>query len=188
MAVAKKRIWGWMAFDWASQPYYTLGLTFIFGPYFASVATDYLQGGGLDSATAKAQAQSIWSTGQVFAGLFIALTAPFLGAFADHSGRKIPWIAGFSIIYVVAAFALWGLLPDSSSVWLYMAIFFVGFVAAESSLNFVNAILPSLGDDKEVGRISGSGAAFGWHGRAEPEPAGFPHTARRRRCFRRTDC
>ena len=164
MAVAKKRIWGWMAFDWASQPYYTLGLTFIFGPYFASVATDYLQGGGLDSATAKAQAQSIWSTGQVFAGLFIALTAPFLGAFADHSGRKIPWIAGFSIIYVVAAFALWGLLPDSSSVWLYMAIFFVGFVAAESSLNFVNAILPSLGDDKEVGRISGSGAAFGYWG------------------------
>ncbi len=164
MAVAKKRIWGWMAFDWASQPYYTLGLTFIFGPYFASVATEYLQGGGLDSETAKAQAQSIWSTGQVVAGLFIALTAPFLGAFADHSGRKIPWIAFFSVIYVIAAFSLWGLLPDSSSVWLYMAIFFVGFVAAESSLNFVNAILPSLGDDNEVGRISGSGAAFGYWG------------------------
>ncbi|MCG3269151.1 MFS transporter [Yoonia sp. I 8.24] len=164
MAVAKKRIWGWMAFDWASQPYYTLGLTFIFGPYFASVATEYLQGTGLDAETANAQAQSIWSTGQVVAGLFIALTAPFLGAFADHSGRKIPWIAGFSVIYIFAAFSLWGLLPDSSSVWLYMAIFFVGFVAAESSLNFVNAILPSLGDDKEVGRISGSGAAFGYWG------------------------
>jgi UMF1 family MFS transporter len=164
MTVAKKRIWGWMAFDWASQPYYTLGLTFIFGPYFASVATEYLQGGGLDADTANAQAQSIWSTGQVVAGLFIALTAPFLGAFADHSGRKIPWIAFFSVIYVIAAFSLWGLLPDSSSVWLYMAIFFVGFVAAESSLNFVNAILPSLGDDKEVGRISGSGAAFGYWG------------------------
>jgi UMF1 family MFS transporter len=164
MTVAKKRIWGWMAFDWASQPYYTLGLTFIFGPYFASVATEYLQGGGLDADTANAQAQSIWSTGQVFSGLFIAITAPFLGAFADHSGRKIPWIAFFSVIYVIAAFSLWGLLPDSSSVWLYMAIFFVGFVAAESSLNFVNAILPSLGDDKEVGRISGSGAAFGYWG------------------------
>ena len=164
MAVSRKRIWGWMAFDWASQPYYTLGLTFIFGPYFASVATTYLQGSGLDAGTANAQAQSIWSTGQVFAGLFIALTAPFLGAFADHSGRKIPWIALFSVIYVVAAFALWGLLPDSDAVWLYMAIFFVGFVAAESALNFVNAILPSLGDENEVGRISGSGAAFGYWG------------------------
>ena len=38
---AKKRIWGWMAFDWAQQPYYTLGLTFIFGPYFAAVAADW---------------------------------------------------------------------------------------------------------------------------------------------------
>ena len=38
MSVSKKRIWGWMAFDWASQPFYTLGLTFIFGPYFAVVA------------------------------------------------------------------------------------------------------------------------------------------------------
>jgi len=34
---AKKRIWGWMSFDWAAQPFYTLGLTFIFGPYFAVV-------------------------------------------------------------------------------------------------------------------------------------------------------
>ncbi|PRY77561.1 UMF1 family MFS transporter [Yoonia maritima] len=164
MTVEKKRIWGWMAFDWASQPYYTLGLTFIFGPYFASVATDYLQGGGLDADTANAQAQSIWSTGQMVAGLFIALTAPFLGAFADHSGRKIPWIAAFSVVYIIAAFALWGLMPDSSSVWLYMGIFFVGFIAAESALNFVNAILPSLGNDEDVGRISGSGAAFGYWG------------------------
>ena len=93
MITAKKRIWGWMAFDWASQPYYTLGLTFIFGPYFASVATQYLLGTGLEAGVAKAQAQSIWSTGQVVSGLFIALTAPFLGAYADHSGRKIPWIA-----------------------------------------------------------------------------------------------
>ena len=35
----RKRIWGWMIFDLAQQPYATLGLTFIFGPYFAAVAT-----------------------------------------------------------------------------------------------------------------------------------------------------
>ncbi len=47
MAVSKKRIWGWMAFDWASQPFYTLGLTFIFGPYFAVVATEYFFSTGM---------------------------------------------------------------------------------------------------------------------------------------------
>ncbi|MCK0095818.1 MFS transporter [Yoonia sp. F2084L] len=164
MAVAKKRIWGWMAFDWASQPFYTLGLTFIFGPYFAVVATEYFLSTGLDDGAAKAQSQAVWSLGQTVAGLMIAFTAPFLGAFADNSGRKMPWIAFFSVVYVVAAFMLWGLTPDGSTIMLTLIIFYVGFFAAESALNFVNAILPSLGNDQEVGRISGSGAAFGYWG------------------------
>ena len=164
MAVAKKRIWGWMAFDWASQPFYTLGLTFIFGPYFAVVATEYFLSTGLDDGAARAQSQAVWSLGQTVAGLMIAFTAPFLGAFADNSGRKMPWIAFFSVIYVVAAFMLWGLTPDGTTIMLTLIVFYVGFFAAESALNFVNAILPSLGNDQEVGRISGSGAAFGYWG------------------------
>ena len=35
---ANKRIWGWWWFDWASQPYHTLLVTFVFGPFFAAVA------------------------------------------------------------------------------------------------------------------------------------------------------
>lgn len=164
MAASKKRIWGWMAFDWASQPFYTLGLTFIFGPYFAAVAADYYLSSGMDEGAAKAQAQSIWSGGQTVAGLFIAFTAPFLGAFADNSGRKIPWIAFFSIVYLLAVSSLWFLMPDGSNLILVLIVFYVGFVAAESALNFINAILPSLGTKDEVGRISGSGAAFGYWG------------------------
>ncbi|MEL6683742.1 MAG: MFS transporter [Pseudomonadota bacterium] len=164
MAVAKKRIWGWMAFDWASQPFYTLGLTFIFGPYFAVVATEYFLGTGMTDAAADARAQSVWSAGQTIAGLLIAFSAPFLGAFADNSGRKMPWIAFFSVVYVVATFTLWGLTPDGSALIFMLVMFYVGFFAAESALNFVNAILPSLGNDEEVGRISGSGAAFGYWG------------------------
>lgn len=164
MAVAKKRIWGWMAFDWAAQPFYTLGLTFIFGPYFAVVATQYFLGTGLSDAAADARAQSVWSAGQTIAGLLIAFSAPFLGAFADNSGRKMPWIAFFSVVYVVATFSLWRLTPDGSALILMLVMFYLGFFAAESALNFVNAILPSLGSDEEVGRISGSGAAFGYWG------------------------
>mgnify|MGYP006924399522 FL=1 len=79
MSVSKKRIWGWMAFDWASQPFYTLGLTFIFGPYFAVVAAQYYLGSGLEESAANARAQWIWSAGQTVAGLLIAFSAPFLG-------------------------------------------------------------------------------------------------------------
>ena len=141
-AASKKRIWGWMAFDWASQPYYTLGLTFIFGPYFAVVATDFYLSQGADGEGARAQAQSLWASGQTIAGLVIAFTAPFLGAFADNTGRKRPWIALFSVFYVISAAALWYLKPDSSSLYLFLFIFYVGFIAAESALNFVNAYPP----------------------------------------------
>lgn len=163
-AVSKRRIWGWMSFDWASQPFYTLGLTFVFGPYFASVAIQYYMGQGLSEQAADAQAQSLWFTGSAVAGVFIALSAPYLGAVADRAGRRIPWIALFSAIYILCTAALWKLTPDGS--WLFPAliIFFVGFIAAEYALNFVNAYLPGLGTDEEIGRISGSGAAFGYWG------------------------
>ncbi|HAJ85003.1 MAG TPA: MFS transporter, partial [Rhodobacteraceae bacterium] len=38
------------------------------------------------------------------------------------------------------------------------------FVAAELALVFTNAVLPSLGSRREVGEISGSGAALGYAG------------------------
>jgi UMF1 family MFS transporter len=160
----KKHIWGWMAVDWASQPFYTVGLTFVFGPYFAVVAAEYFMSSGVESGAAKAQAQSLWSSGQTVSGLIIAFTAPFLGAFADNSGRKIPWIAFFSVMFVVAISMIWMLTPEGAALYLVLILFFIAFIAAESALNFVNAILPSLGNKDEVGRISGSGAAFGYWG------------------------
>ena len=164
MTTERKRVWGWIAFDWAAQPFYTLGLTFIFGPYFAYAATEYFVSSGASLTEAKAQSQSIWSAGQTVAGLFIALTAPFLGAYADNSGRKVPWIAFFSIIYVAAAWSLWWLTPDGGNVLWMLVIFYLGFIAAESALNFVNAILPSLGSPEDVGRISGTASAIGYIG------------------------
>lgn len=161
---ARKRIFGWMAFDWATQPFYTLGLTFIFGPYFAVVAAEYFMTGGMAEGAADAQAQTVWSLGQTLAGLFIAITAPVLGAYADSTGRRMPWLIGFSIIYVIAAWMLWYMVPDGSAIWFCLIAFSIAFIAAEYALIFTNAILPSLGDKEEIGRISGDGAALGYWG------------------------
>ena len=56
---AKKRIWGWWWFDWASQPYHTLLVTFVFGPFFAVAAAAFFIGTGLDEKTADAEAQAL---------------------------------------------------------------------------------------------------------------------------------
>lgn len=160
----KKRIWGWMIFDLAQQPYATLGLTFIFGPYFAAVATARFARDGMGPAEADAAAQSLWGMGQTLAGLFIAFTAPVLGALADASGRRMPWIAGFSVITVLCAAGLWVLTPDGTMLIPALVLFFAGFVAAESATNVNNALLPSLATGPMIGRISGSGAALGYWG------------------------
>ena len=66
----RKRIWGWFFFDWASQPYNTLLITFIFGPYVAQVLGD------------GSTAQAVWGYGIGAAGIVMALLAPILGAIA----------------------------------------------------------------------------------------------------------
>jgi UMF1 family MFS transporter len=164
MVADKRRVWGWMFFDWAQQPYATLGLTFIFSPYFASVAATHFAALGADADAAGAQAQSLWSLGQTISGIFIALSAPLIGAWADASGRKLPWIAAFSAVAVACAAGLWGLSPDGGFLTAALVLFWVGFFASESALNVNNAMLPALGDDGTIGRISGSGAAFGYWG------------------------
>ncbi len=166
MTNAKKRVVGWMMFDWASQPFYTLLLTFVFGPYFAAVATEAFMAQGVAEGVADARAQSMWSLGQTVTGLLIAFTAPILGAFADTTGRRMRYIYAFSALYLIGTAALWWTYPDGSSIWWMLLAFGVGMVGAEFALIFVNALLPSLttGKDGEIGRISGSGFAVGYAG------------------------
>ncbi len=160
----RKRIWGWWFFDWASQPYHTLLVTFVFGPFFAATATEYFLASGLSGEAARAQAQSSWSLCLTITGLIIGLSAPFLGALADIAGRKLPWIIGFSVAYVAGSAGLWFMDPTGSNLWWMLISFGVGFIGAEFALIFVNAQLPSLGTKEEVGQVSGSGFAFGYLG------------------------
>lgn len=166
MDPARKRIWGWYFFDWASQPYSTLLLTFIFGPYFAEVARGYFMGAGLDTERAAAEAQSFWGWGLMAASLLIALLAPVLGAVADSTGRRLVWIWAFSICYVVGATALWWVAPGGGIGLLWWAVFFfgLGFVGMEFATIFTNALMPSLCSYDEMGEVSGTGFAFGYLG------------------------
>lgn len=161
---AKKKVWGWMMFDWASQPYATLLLTFIFGPYFAEIVTDSLVSQGMLLDNAQAKAQSYWGYGLAATGLLIALLAPILGAIADGSGRRIPWIIFFSVLYVVGSAGLWYSNPDDFSITQVLFFFGLGLIGMEFATIFTNALLPMLGPRSELGRISGSGWALGYTG------------------------
>src|SRR6202140_2317651 len=86
----------WIFFDWAAQPYFTLITTFVFAPYFATHV-----------ASEPASGQALWGFATAAAGLTIALMSPVLGAIADASGRRKPWIAAFGALLGIGSCPVW---------------------------------------------------------------------------------
>ena len=145
---------GWIFFDWAAQPYFTLITTFVFAPYFAAfVAPD------------PATGQALWGFATAAAGLAIALLSPVLGAIADASGRRKPWIAGFGALVVIGASAMWIGKPGNPDV--IPALLFayaIASVGVEFATVFNNAMMPTLVPPDKIGRLSGTGWATGYVG------------------------
>ncbi|MBL4927028.1 MFS transporter [Fuscibacter oryzae] len=166
MATQRQRIWGWWFFDWASQPYNTLLLTFVFAPYFAEVARGYYMGTGLEEEAAKAAAQSYWSFWYACFSVIIALMAPVLGAVAQGTGRRLVWVWLFSVLYVGGAASLWWMMPGGELNTLrWGAIMFgIGLIGMEFATIFTNALMPTLAEGDDIGKVSGSGFAFGYLG------------------------
>lgn len=149
----RKSVWGWYFYDWAAQPYNTLLITFIFAPYFSSVV-----------ASNSVDGQTMWATMIALSGFFLAFTSPIFGAIADSAGPRKPWIFLFSIMYIIGAAYLWNATPNMASVTMVLLMFAIGMIGMELSQTFVNSMLPSLASRAEIGRISGSGWAFGYVG------------------------
>ncbi|MET3580948.1 UMF1 family MFS transporter [Mesorhizobium robiniae] len=145
-------IWGWMLFDWAAQPFFTVITTFIFGPYFVSrMASDPETG------------QAAWGYGIAAAGLAIAVLSPILGSIADQTGPRKPWIASFAAIKIASLCLLWFAAPGSN-IFLVVLFFSLASVAAEFSTVFNDSMMPRLVPKSEIGRISNMAWGLGYLG------------------------
>ncbi len=144
-----------MLFDWSIQPFYTLILTFLFAPYFANTVI----GDG-------PRGQALWGYAAATAGVLIAIGSPFFGAYADGHGRRKPWIGMLAVVLAVSMTTLWIATPNAptSTVYLVLFAFVCATAAAEFSSVFSNAIMPTLVPHNELGRLSGTGWAFGYTG------------------------
>jgi UMF1 family MFS transporter len=144
----------WIFFDWAAQPYFTLITTFVFSPYFATHV-----------ASNPASGQAMWGFATAAAGLVIALLSPVLGAIADASGRRKPWIAAFGSLLVIGSALMWFGKPGDPSVILPLLIAYaIATIGVEFATVFNNAMMPSLVPPNQIGRLSGTGWATGYVG------------------------
>jgi MFS transporter, UMF1 family len=149
---SKAGIFGWMMFDWAAQPFFTVITTFIFAPYFISrIAPDAATG------------QTYWGYGIAFGGLIIAVLSPVLGSIADQTGARKPWIAAFATVKILSLCALWIAAPGSA-MFLVVAIFTLAAIAAEFSIVFNDSMLLRLVPQEDVGRVSNIAWGLGYLG------------------------
>ena len=155
----RSAIISWMLFDWAAKPFFTLVTTFVFAPYFAThVAPD------------PASGQALWGFAAAAAGLIIALMSPALGAIADASGRRKPWIAAFGALLVVGSCVMWlGKPGELSAIPLLLLSYGIATIGVEFATVFNNALMPSLVPPEAIGRLSGTGWAIGYVGGIHPQ-------------------
>src|ERR1035437_4000482 len=141
----------WIFFDWAAQPYFTLITTFVFAPYLAMhVASD------------PASGQALWGFATAAAGFVIALMSPVLGAIADASGRRKPWIAAFGALLVIGSCLMWfGKPGDARVIAPLLLAYGIATIGVEFATVFNNAMMPSLVRPDRTGRLSGTGYVGG---------------------------
>lgn len=144
----------WIFFSWATEPYFTLLTTFVFAPYFAThLAPD------------PAAGQAWWGFASAAAGIAMALASPVLGAIADASGRRKPWIAAFGVMLVAGASLMWfGAPGHPGRIAPVLTAYAIGLVGVEFALVFANAMMPTLVPPERMGRLSGTGWATGYLG------------------------
>jgi UMF1 family MFS transporter len=151
-ASINKGVAGWMFFDWAAQPFFTVITTFIFGPYFVSRMT-----------SDPVSAQTAWSNAATISGVAIAVLAPILGSIADQSGARKPWIASFAVIKIICLMLLWTAAPGSP-VGMVMILMILASIAAEFSIVFNDSMMPRLVGQQDVGRVSNLAWGLGYLG------------------------
>ena len=148
-------ILGWLLFDWACQPFFTLVGTFVFAPYFATAVV----GDAVDG-------QAFWGYATAVAGIGLAVLSPLGGSLADAMGPKKPWIAVACGTLAVACALLWFATPGAVPALILgvLACYVVATVAAETATALNNAMMLRLVPPDRLGRLSGTGWAVGYAG------------------------
>ncbi|GGG15585.1 MFS transporter [Rhizobium wenxiniae] len=149
---SRRGIWGWMLFDWAAQPFFTVVTTFVFGPYFVARLTDD-----------PISAQAAWSNMATVSSIVIAILSPVLGSIADQSGARKPWIASFAVVKIASLLMLWFAAPGSPLI-LPITFMILASIAAEFSIVFNDSMMPRLVSRDEVGKISNIAWGLGYLG------------------------
>ncbi|MFQ3344189.1 MAG: MFS transporter [Candidatus Poseidoniales archaeon] len=156
---------GYAFYDWGKSAFETSVTTAILPVWFGVL---FLEANGLTTTILgkSMSSDAIWSFAVAGAALLVALVSPSLGVIADRRAIKIWWLKILTYVGAGSTFLLFAapFLPISTQ-WIWLMVM---FVLANIGLNgagvFYNALLPHMGKDDEMDRISNLAFAYGYFG------------------------
>ena len=149
--VTRKEVLGWAMYDFANSGYTTVVLTAVFNAYFVGVVA-----GGTAWATLA------WTSILAVSNLWVMLTMPVLGAWADIAGNKKRLLAACAWGCVLATAALAAVGPGD--LWWATVALVVSNVLFTYGESLIASYLPQLARAEALGRVSGWGWSFGYLG------------------------
>jgi UMF1 family MFS transporter len=143
-------------YDFANSGYTTVVLTTIFNAYFVGVVAGRAEGlpAGLGTL--------LWTVAVSIPNALVLVSAPVLGAIADHyaAKRRFLLITTIGCVLCTALLALIG----PGDVWLAITLVVLSNLAFATGENLIAAFLPEISHRNDMGRVSAYGWALGYLG------------------------
>jgi UMF1 family MFS transporter len=168
--IPRRQVFSWALWDWATQPFNSVILTFVFtalyltSDTFLDPATAALGEGDPAYERGLADLASGLGWAITIAGILIAVLAPVLGQRADIAGRRKLWLGGATAALVLCMFALFFVQGAPSYFVLGISLIAAGTVFSEIAGVNYNAMLVQVSTPKTVGKVSGLGWGLGYIG------------------------
>ncbi|HUI18061.1 MAG TPA: MFS transporter [Alphaproteobacteria bacterium] len=143
----------WCLYNFGVAAWPVVIATFVWGTYFSTAILRAPDVGAEE-----------WGEALSGAGFVVAVLGPVLGAIADRTGRRKPWLAVFAAAAVAATALLWFSVPEPSAAMRTLVLVAFASIAYEFGLIFYNAMLRDLVPLERLGRLSGWGWGLGYVG------------------------
>jgi MFS transporter, UMF1 family len=151
--IRDRPIFSWALYDWANSAFATTVMAGFFPLFFQkfwSVGVD------ASETTARLAFANVW------AGLFIAILAPVLGAIADRGARRKQFLFAWTLLGVAASA---GLCFVGKGDWNTAAVLFIlGTMGFNGGVVFNDALLLDVASPEQLDRASAFGYGLGYLG------------------------
>ncbi|GMA28938.1 MFS transporter [Arenivirga flava] len=168
--VPRRQVVSWALWDWATQPFNSVILTFVFTALYLTTDT-FLDPGVAalpDGDPAKDRGLAELTSGlglaSTVAGLAIAAIAPVLGQRADAAGKRKFWLLAYTFVLIAVTASLFLVQGQPSFFQLGAWLVAVGTIFSELAAVNYNAMLVQVSTPSTVGRVSGLGWGLGYVG------------------------